>query len=166
MSEEDTIEVPVTRRARVTLIGRVGGKQELRPGDVIAARARPGASWRSGLGRVSASGGLDYRPIIGLQHEDFLYRVEPAESADEEEEEAALDSEIAAPTMPDQLLDRLGNQVKAWAGAANRLEKIAIRAREFVEAQEGLASGDFSADKFDELKRAVDKLYPPGTRIP
>lgn len=80
--------------------------------------------------------------------------------------EEELDAEIGEPQTWAQVCGRLNRQVGAWAAAANRLEKIAIIAREFVEAQAELAHGDFAAREFDKLSAALAKLYPPGAKIP
>lgn len=83
MSDELFIEVPVTRRARVTRIGVLGADgwraspeaPDLESGDVIALMRY--GSWRRGLGRVTDRGQLDLRGIIGPSEGDTLYRVEP-----------------------------------------------------------------------------------------
>lgn len=81
--------------------------------------------------------------------------------------EEELDAEIAKPQTWEQLCGQLNRKVRAWAAAADRLQKIAIIAREFVEAQAELAHGDFAAPpEFDKLSTALAKLYPPGTEIP
>lgn len=89
----ETIEVPVTRRARVTLVGRVilGGHNhlarwgqteavELKAGDVVAVRCGDAPWFRPGTGRVMAhpSGTVaDLSDITGACDGDLLYRVEP-----------------------------------------------------------------------------------------
>lgn len=90
--EVETVEVPVTRRARVTLIGRLHwersyhvtaietetGWATLAPGDRFVLRAHVGVQFRSGIGVVRPGGTLDLSPISGACHGDLLYRVEPA----------------------------------------------------------------------------------------
>lgn len=85
------IEVPVTRRARVTLIGTIAvieprgtviefaGDARLRPGDQFALRSSATAPWRPGLGRVHAGTVIviDLTKISCASEHDLLYRVEP-----------------------------------------------------------------------------------------
>jgi hypothetical protein len=93
MTEDpETIEVPVTRRARVTLVGRLewrraydviaiateGGRATLPPDTQFVLRPHAEAPFREGIGRVRDDLRLDIRAIPAASHGDLLYRVEPA----------------------------------------------------------------------------------------
>lgn len=83
--EPETIEVPVTRRARCTLVGtldlncRAGvvwcGAERLKPGDEVACRG-VGHWWRTGTTRVMPNGDVDFRRIVAACTGDAVYRVE------------------------------------------------------------------------------------------
>lgn len=86
---EDFIEVPVTRRARVVLVGRVSRVMasyyalicdrppQLDEGDQVVVRIGPSAPFRTGVGRVVGAG-IDLTGIPTACDGDLLYRVEPA----------------------------------------------------------------------------------------
>lgn len=81
---EDVVEVPVTRRARVVLVGRLDWTKaicdrppQLEDGDRVVVRSSQAAPFRSGVGRVVGSG-LDLTSIPAACDGDLLYRVEPA----------------------------------------------------------------------------------------
>ena len=89
MSNDDTIEVPVTRRARTTRVGKlvmgsgylfiqwIGiDSERLAPGDEVACRG-PGGWWRNGTARVAPGGDVDFRRIVAACDGDDVYRVEP-----------------------------------------------------------------------------------------
>lgn len=91
--EPETIEVPVTRRARVTLVGRLewsrswmsagilnetGEPLFLEPGARFVLRPYEGAPFRAGLGNVLSDGRLILGEIPAACHGDLVYRVEPS----------------------------------------------------------------------------------------
>lgn len=84
MSDEETIEVPVTRRARVTLVGVYDSPAmaRLREGDTIVLRPEVSEPFRAGTFRVPATWTLDdvRYGIPGARVFDFIYRVEPQET--------------------------------------------------------------------------------------
>lgn len=86
------VEVPVTRRARVTLIGRLRWERVMhqplfttQDGHALAPQVglrfvlRPfdGAAFRAGIGQVTADGHVDLSAIPSAAHGDLVYRVEP-----------------------------------------------------------------------------------------
>lgn len=86
------VDVPVTRRARITLVGKVVGEAgwparswvqtcaggtALAPGDQVVVRPYLGARVRGGIGVVTHDG-LDLTGIPAACDGDLLYRVEPA----------------------------------------------------------------------------------------
>lgn len=73
LDSAEHVEVPVTRRARVTLVSC----SELRPGDRFVARPVAGAPFRQGIATVTRTWNGVGCAIVGLTEHDLLYRVEP-----------------------------------------------------------------------------------------
>lgn len=91
----ETVEVPVTRRARVALVGRAildrsplhparwcrlcqTHPVKLAPGDLVALRSAAAAPFRHGFGQVMPAGDhIDVSGVTCPTEGDLLYRVEP-----------------------------------------------------------------------------------------
>lgn len=89
MSEDEFIEVPVTRRARVTRVGvlsadglllyvrRDRDAAPLMSGDLIACKVPGAPGWfRPGVAGVLDTGGITLAGISGASDGDIVYRVE------------------------------------------------------------------------------------------
>jgi hypothetical protein len=86
---DEFVEIPVTRRARVTRIGVLSydgllyvkmdpGEQLIRGESIVCKAPGVGGSFRPGVGRVTDAGGVMIAGIAGASEGDFVYRVEPA----------------------------------------------------------------------------------------
>lgn len=94
MGTDEFVEVPVTRRARVTLLGRLdwdrswftagivsetGGAVRLEAGTRFVLRTSATSPFRAGFGNVLSDGRLILGEIPAACHGDLVYRVEPAD---------------------------------------------------------------------------------------
>lgn len=90
MGDGEFVEVPVTRRARLALVGRlIAGRSPLlarwgqtepvalTAGDLVVVRCDAGAPFRPGLGLVVPGDVVDLSGIVSAADGDLLYRVEP-----------------------------------------------------------------------------------------